>query len=433
MKVFLIYVTAAFFCCKSVAQTPTTSFNVDGIQVIFKPTVKEIINVSMYFRGGVTNYSSQKAGIENFALMAATECGTKLYSKNAFKNIQDEYGIAISGSSTYDYGTIELNCIAKYLNQGWKLFDEAINNPVFDKREIELVKSKLISGIKQSDSDPDGHIEDLAMKDAFKNTPYAIDPKGTEGLVQSFNQGEIAAYYRNLLNKRRMFLVVVGKISKEDLVKKIHDSFSGLPDNPYQPTTLTAPQFIENTAYKQIKQLATNYIAGVINAPKMSSPEYVPHRLAISFLSGGLFRELRTRLNLSYNPGASVTLLQMPYSTVVASTTDPVAAVEAIVAQIKLLKSGTINEESLKYLKGSYITNNYMKLESSGAIASGLGQAEIMGGWKLSETLPEKVKEATPQQVLDAARKYITGIKWAYLGVEQQSEKTMQAFKMLTN
>ena len=74
-----------------------------------------------------------------------------------------------------------------------------------------------------------------------------------------------------------------------------------------------------------------------------------------------------------------------------------------------------------------------MKLESSAAIASDLGQAEIMGDWKMAETLPEKIQKATPQQILDAARKYINGIRWAYLGDVRQMEAARTAFEEQVN
>jgi zinc protease len=67
-----IFVTFLLICgsLSVTAQTETTSFDVDGIKVIFKPTLKDIVNVRMYYRGGVTNYPASQAGIESFALEA---------------------------------------------------------------------------------------------------------------------------------------------------------------------------------------------------------------------------------------------------------------------------------------------------------------------------------------------------------------------------
>src|SRR4051812_43486588 len=112
----------------TLAQTETTSFDVEGIKVIFKPTLKDIIKVRMFYRGGVTNYPASQAGIEDFALGAATDCGTKKYSGNIYRDIADKYGINIGSEAEYDYGDIQMECVTKYFTQGWDLFTEAVVN-----------------------------------------------------------------------------------------------------------------------------------------------------------------------------------------------------------------------------------------------------------------------------------------------------------------
>ena len=60
MKKLLAILLLITGCCITTAQAQiqgATSFDVDGIKVIFKPTVKDVINVRIYFRGGVSNYS----------------------------------------------------------------------------------------------------------------------------------------------------------------------------------------------------------------------------------------------------------------------------------------------------------------------------------------------------------------------------------------
>jgi zinc protease len=419
--ILFLSVTASIFA-------QTTSFNVAGIKVIFRPTVKEVINVRMFYRGGVSNYTAAQAGIEDLALSATTECGTKKYNKNAYKDFQDQYGIEIGGSSGYDFGTISMNCISKYFDQGWDLLSEAIVNPVFDPRELEFLKAKMINDIKQSESDPDNYIEKLATQNAFKGTPYAVDPSGEESTLSKFTSADVKSYYANLLNKNRMFLVVVGKISKEDLIKKITASFSSIPAKPYTPKTYTPPVFTSNTLVTEARDLATNYIMGITNAPNMSSEDFVPFRLAVSVLSSNLFREIRTKRNLSYAPDATLTNRGMPYASVSVSTTDPKASVEVMVNELKRVQNETVSQESMLQLKGSFITNNYMKEQSSAAMAVTLGQAEIMGGWKMAEELPDKVNAATADQVMNAARKYISGVQWSYLGDLKAANEAKAAF-----
>jgi zinc protease len=429
MKHIILYLFFSSLTIGIFAQT-ITSFDVAGIKVIFKPTVKEIISVRMFYRGGVNNYTASEAGIEDLALSATTECGTKKYNKNAYKDMQDQYGIEIGGSSGYDFGTISMHCISKYFNQGWDLFTEAVVNPIFDPRELELVKTKKITDIKQSESDPDTYIEKLAVQNAFKGTPYAINPDGEEATLSKLTSADVKKYYFDLLNKNRMFLVVVGKISREDLVKKITGSFATIPVKPYTPKVYDVPVFSKNTLVTESRELATNYIMGIFNAPKMSSEDFVPFRLAMSVLSSNLFREIRTKRNLSYAPDASMTNRGMPYGSVSVSTTNPKASVEVMANELRNVRDETISQESLLQLKGSFITNNYIKQQSSTAMAVSLGQSEIMGNWSLSEELPNKVNSTTADQITNAARKYISGVQWSYLGDLKAANEAAQAFSI---
>ncbi|PZP43104.1 MAG: hypothetical protein DI598_16120, partial [Pseudopedobacter saltans] len=141
MKKIALGIFALICFIKPWAQnSSTTSFDVDGIKVIFKPTIKETVSVRVYFKGGVTNYPENQAGIETLALSALTECGTKKYTADAFKDTSDKYLIKIGGTSSYDYGFVSMLSISKFFDKGWDLLTEAIMNPSFNESELNQLK-----------------------------------------------------------------------------------------------------------------------------------------------------------------------------------------------------------------------------------------------------------------------------------------------------
>src|ERR1700761_3413444 len=104
MKQILIIISLLLsIISDSIAQSETKSFDVDGIKVIYKPSVKDIINVRIYYRGGTSNYPANEAGIETLTLAAAAKCGTKKYSSEAMRDSLDKYDILMYGNSGYDY------------------------------------------------------------------------------------------------------------------------------------------------------------------------------------------------------------------------------------------------------------------------------------------------------------------------------------------
>ena len=428
-KIFLAITVLCSLVSAAAFSQSTISFDVDGIKVILKPTVKSLVSVRMFYRGGVTNYSVTQAGIENFALNATTECGTKKYTGNAFRDLVDQYGIQLGGESTFDYGDIAMGCTLKYFNEGWDLFAEAVVNPVFDKNEVELLRGKIIAQIDQQQSDPDEHIKQLLMTTAFANSPYATDPHGVDETIAKITADDLKAHYAKILNKRRMFLVVAGKISREEITKKIRESFGAIPSKSYVPYRYDTPIWNNYSVVTEKRELATSYMSSVMNAPQVTSPDYIPYRLGISALSGSIFSELRTNLNLSYDPGAYVEELKMPFAAMYVSTNSPKQAINAIVEQLNISKISQITPEGLKILKNGFITSNYISQQSSAAITSDLGVAEIMGGWQIAENLPEAVNKVTVEQIGNTFNKYIVGLRWAYLGNTDLVNDSPDTFK----
>ncbi len=428
MRRITINILFLFITLNALAQSKASSFDVAGIKVIMKPTQKEVISVSMYYRGGVANYQADKAGIENLALEAATECGTKKYNKDAFKDREDAYGVEVVGSSGFDSGTISMNCISRFFDQGWELFAQAVVNPVFETREVEMLKEKLVSGIKQSESDPDERIDQLTIKNAFSGTPYAVHPEGEEATIMKLSAQEVKNYYFNqLLNKNRMFIVVVGKISKAEVIKRITASFASLPAKKYVQKVYSKP----SAAVKLLTEdraLATNYITGSMQAPSVSSADYLPYRLAISSLSNRLFREIRTKRNLSYAPYAHSVNRLMPYGVMYVSTTSPKEAVQVMIDELKDLRENGFTEEELASGKSGFVTNNYMKEESTGAIASSLGSAEILGDWKIADETAERITKVTLAQMNTVLKKHVKSIRWSYLGDKKLADEAASVF-----
>lgn len=427
LNIFFLFLFVGVF-----AQPKATSFDVAGIKVILKPTLKEVINVSMFYRGGVTNYSAEQAGIENLALAAATECGTKKFNKDDFKDREDAFGVEVTGSSGYDNGTISMNCISRFFDQGWSLFADAVANPSFEARELGMLKDKIISGIKQAESDPDERIDQLTIKNLFTGTPYATDPAGEEESLSKLSADDVKSYYFNtLLNKNRMFIVVVGKISKEEITKRITESFATIPSKPFTPAVFPKLSTAPESSQPLIEQrtLATNYITGSLSAPAVSSEDYLPYRLAISALSNRLFREIRTKRNLSYAPYAHSVNRLLPYAVMYVSTTEPKASVKVMINELEELRNYGLTAEELESGKSGFITNNYMKEESTGAIASSLGAAEILGDWRIADETAERITKVTLEQMNTVLKKYVNSIRWTYLGDKKLADEVGAVFK----
>src|SRR5687767_10464713 len=104
-------------------------FTVNGLKVILKPSIKEIISVRFFIKGGTANYTKEQEGIESLALAVAVEGGTKQLNKTEFATAAEKIGTSIGFSTSYDYSEISMSCVSEFWDPSWKLFADVITQP----------------------------------------------------------------------------------------------------------------------------------------------------------------------------------------------------------------------------------------------------------------------------------------------------------------
>jgi predicted Zn-dependent peptidase len=398
--------------------TKPREFTVEGVKVIFKPSIKEITSARLFIRGGTANYTKELEGVENLALTLVAEGGTKKKTKTEFATALEKVGTTIGSSSSLDYSEISLSCIQTYWDHSWSLFAEAVTLPRWNEKEFELIKGKAIAAAKQKESDPDEHLKNKALQNTFGGRNYSKISAGTSESLQRITLADVKAHYEKILGKQNVFLVVVGNIKEDDLKAKIATAFRGLAAGseakPEPPVEFKPATNIEN------RDIATNYIRGMMNAPSLSEKEGVPMLLAMNILGDRFFVELRTKRSLSYAPSAfyATAAIEDPYAVYYITTTDPKQSLEVMIDEINKVKNQGFTEKELKDMKASFLTNHFLGLETNGSQSMSLGQAELAGDWNTTETFMANVDKATVKELNDAFNKYSSSINWTYLGKE---------------
>ena len=391
-------------------------FTVEGIKVIFKPSVKEITSVRLFIKGGTSNFKKEEEGIEALALAAATQGGTKTLTKTEYATALEKIGTTIGTSSSLDYSEVNLSCVKTYWDASWKLFADAISNPRFDEKEFALIKGQLVAGAKESEADPDAHLLTQSLQNTFAGKNYSKKATGTAASLEKLTLDQVQKYYGSLIGKQNAFIVVVGDISETDIKAKISSAFkgwgAGKSVTPEKPTDFKPEATIEN------RDIATNYIRGLMPAPPRNTKEGVSMRLATAIMYDRFFVELRTKRSLSYAPGVNYasSAITNPYAIFYISTIDPKQSLQVMIDQINDVKNNGFTEKELKDMKESYLTSHFMGLETNDSQTFSIGTSEVAGDWKKSESFMQDVEKATVQDLNAVFKKYSSSINWTYLG-----------------
>lgn len=413
----IIILLAIIFPVIAHAGNDAQEFMVDGIKVILKPSPKEVVTAKLFVKGGTSNYSKEQEGIESFAFQLAMSGGTTNMDKLQFANESEKIGAGIGANSGMDFGSFNLVCVKMFWDKSWNLFADAIVNPAFAADEYDIIKEQLISGAKQNEADPDAHLKLISLQGAFAGKNYAKSPNGTTTSLPNITLEQIKAYYKKTVGKQRIFLVVVGNVTKEDITAKVKASLSKLPLGT--PAVLEAKNSIKTPSILQEdRKMATNYVRGMMDAPKVNTPEGIAMAVAMDIVRDRMFVELRTKRSLTYAPGAGYAsqLVSSPYATLYVSSVDPKKSIEVMVEEVDKIRTNGFTDKELKDKKLSFLTNYYMGLETTETIAGQIGNSEVQGNWRQMETFTQAVQNLTLEQINAAFKKYSNTIKWTYLG-----------------
>lgn len=401
-------------------ETPNTEeFYVDGIKVIARESVKETVSARVFMTGGVANYPYEIQGIEELMFSVMVEGGPASMDKQQYQSTLESMGTRINSSTGYDYSNVSMNCIKNYWEKSWPVFASVISDPAFRQEDFDLVKNKLITAAKQSKTNPDAHLGDLSMKSVWEGTDYEKKPGGTVESLESITLDQVKGYYRRIFGKKRIFIVVVGNITPENIETMVAESLGDLPEGAEAPELYTGETVEEGLAVED-RNIETNYIRGVFSAPQKGTTESVHNALAMRILGRRFFEELRTKRSLSYAPAAgTMGYGARPMNQVYISTTDPEQSLEVMVDLLNQVKTEGFEQKELDGTKQTFLTNYYMGQETNSSISMSLGVSEINGGWETVDLFTERVLNTELSDINNVMREYGDEIHWTYLGKEE--------------
>lgn len=390
---------------------------VNGVKVVVVPSGNEIVQVNMVIKGGLQNYTADKAGIEKMAMTALTECGTLKRDKNSFKNALDEVEAYMNCFTGRDAAQAQLNCIKSDFETVWPLYVEALTMPKFDQKEFARIKAEAINHVREEESNPDAALQKMAMQTAFKGMDYAKSPNGTIESIQALTPAATKTYFQSILTRSRIFFIIVGDINKDDLQKKLTALTDKIPQG--KPFTLKRHSYVpqETTFAPKQKDVATNYIMGISSAPSPDSKEYLAGALASSLFYDKAFLEVRTNNGLSYAPAAGISSGLTPYSYMYVTTKEPDKYIAVARNMVDKIKKEGFPEDDVRNKKNTFTTQQYYRNETNASLAGMVANAELLrGDWKKAFTLKEDLKPITPADINGVFNKYIGKFTWVYQG-----------------
>ena len=395
----------------------TTSFDVSGVHVILRQNdANNVVAANLYFLGGARQVTDANAGIEPI-LLDVSERGTLHYPKNALRDRMSRLGTEIVTRPSADWTMFGIRSSAEAFDSTWAVFADRVMNPTLSKSEIALVKAQYLSGIRQRRDDPDALADYLADSIAYVGHPYAVSVVGNERSIQAIDSAALREYQRAQFVTSRMLLVVVGNIDRPHLERLVAQSIGKLPRGSYKWTEPPRVPEAQTALVVERRQLPTNYILGYYSGPLASGADYQALRVATSVLTGRMFAEIRVRQNLTYAVHAPFVDRAATLGGLYVSTVSPDTTLKLMRAAIVDLQQGMLDPVGLKELEQQFITEYFLDNETNAAQADFLARSQLYEGYyREADRFVQELLNVTPEAVQRVARKYMRGIRFAYVG-----------------
>jgi zinc protease len=397
--------------------TMTSSFDVGGIKVILRESdANNVVAANLYLLGGSRQITASNAGIEAL-LLEVSERGTRNYPKAMLRRKMSRLGSEIATEPSDDWTMFGIRATTEVLDSTWAIFADRVMNPTLDPEDISLIKTQFLSGINQRRDDPDALAEYLADSIAFTGHPYSIPAIGTEASISSLNAKALRDYHASQFVKSRMLLVVVGDVDRAHIESLVRATLAKMPAGDYKWTPPARLPEGKAAVVVEQRSLPTNYILGYYSGPLANSDDYQALRIATSVLTGRMFSEIRTRQNLTYDVHAPFLDRAASAGGLYVSTASPDTTLKLMYAAVKELQDGLLDRDGLARLEQQFLTEYFLDNETNDAQADFIARAELYrGDYRLGEKFVQELTSVTPEAVQRVARRYMKGIRFAYVG-----------------
>ena len=403
-----------------------TELDVNGLKVLVKRRQgSQSVSAGLYLRGGSRNLTPANAGIETLMLAAATEASTG-YPRERLRDELARLNTNIGFDADPDYSALTLTSTRDNFDRSWTIFADVAIRPRFDAGDVELMRERIISSLRESETTPDASLESLQQRIAYAGHPYANRPEGTIESVTRLKVEDLRRHHTAAMQTARLLLVVVGDLDASEVRTRVERTFGRLPRGTYTQPPAPALAFDSSTIEVVPRRIETNYVQGVFSAPPLTSDDIYPMRVATVLLRDRVFTEVRVRRNLSYAPNAFLGTQGANIGGIYVTSTDANQAVRVMLNEITGLQSSAVAPSEISAVVALFLTTYYLGQETNAAQAGELATYELIGGgWRDSFEVLDRLRRVTPEDVRRVARNYMRNIRFVAVGNPEQIDRTI--------
>jgi len=387
---------------------------VPGIKAyLIKGGKKEVVKIQTFFKAGRW-HESQKLVAQITATMLKE--GTQTLSAKALAEKIDYYGASLSTKAHFDFASITISTMRKFLPQVMQIKREIIASSIFPEKELNIT----LNNLKQKLAVYKEKTSYLASTQFYKSIFGENHPYGYDVDLEDYDQlskEKLFRFYQAKYQSSYPTLYISGKFTDED-IQNIKECYTGLFTVNEQKETIVQPEF---PIYKaQTKVLyKKDAMQAAIRIGKPIVGKHHADRFALNILNivlGGYFgsrlmSNIREDKGYTYSIYSSISsYLHNSYFLIGTEVGIDVCdeALREIFIEIERLQNEPIEQKELQLVK-NYISGSLLRLIDGPFKTDNIlrGLYDFGLDARYFQAYVDKVKHITAKEIQQCAQKYL--------------------------
>ncbi len=392
------------------------------------------VAIRAVFPGGLRGETPLTNGAFTFLSELLPRGAGELGAREMARTVADLAG-EIEGFNGRNTFGVKGDFLARFFDQGLILLRDVLLTPAFDPEEAEKIRAELLAELRrQEDSLPSVGFREF-NRALFRGHPYALNTLGSVASLENLSLETLREIYRQHARPDKLVLAVVGDVDAAGVKLQVEQLFGGwaatpLPDQGavveslLPPEPPARPETINLSREREQVHIILGFLGTTLDGPDRYPLEILDQ--VLSGQSGRLFTELRDRQSLAYSLSSFSLLGTDTGAFGIYIGTGPEKREEAIKeiwGQLFRVRSEPISAAELERARNVLVGNYRLGLQSNGARAMEMALNETYGlGLDFSARYPDYLEAVTPEQVQEAARRYLQPERYILITVGNSGE-----------
>lgn len=376
----------------------------------------EAVSIFIQFKAGSRYETKSNNGIAHFLEHMFFKGGNRYPTPRSVAEAIDGVGGVFNAFTSNETVGYYIKVAKENIELAFDVLSDMLLHSQFKQEDIDREKGVIVEEYNMYQDDPQSILYDEFTELMFgANHPLGRDILGNMSFIRSATKKDFINYRDELYTNSNMVVSVAGNTSLVE-VKKLVNKYLLLTKSGKK--NIAIPYKAEAKPKKKIKVInkkteQAHIIMGMPTFGAQHPDKYTADVLSV-ILGGGmssrLFASIRERHGLAYYVRASHSAAHPDIGTFIISAGVNIKktafAIEIIMNELKDLIKSPVPAKELKKAKQALIGKLVLSLESSDAVASGIGNMELL--YDEIETIAEikrKYRAVTVKQIQTLAKK----------------------------